>query len=96
MGRARLKGEGAEHEPAARGARNALGDDHVRCRVVAAERHADAEQADHQRQEVLHENQRRKEQAEDDHLGDEHALAAEIVRQAAEQDGADQDAREAR
>ena len=32
---------------------------------------------------------------EDDHLGDEHALAAEIIRKAAERDGADQDARKA-
>ena len=67
----------------------------MRGRVVATERHADAEQADHQRQEVPDHDQEREEHAEDDHLGDEHALAAEIVREAAERDGADQDAREA-
>jgi hypothetical protein len=45
---------------------------------------------------VPHHDQQREEQAKDDHLGDEHPLAAEIVRQATKQDGADQDAGEAR
>ena len=92
----RLEGEGAEHQFAAAGAGNAFGDDHVRGRIIATEREADAEQADHQEGEVGAEDQRHQERAEDHHLGDEHRLAAEAIRQAAEADGADQNAEQAR
>ena len=91
----RLEGEGAEHEAPAQGARDVFRDDHMRGWIVAAERHADAEQADRQRDEVLHHGQQRQEGAEHDHLGDEHALAAEIIRHSAEEHGANQDAGEA-
>ena len=40
-------------------------------------------------------HQQRQERHEDDHLGDEHALAPEVVGQASETDGADQDAEQA-
>ncbi len=91
----RLEAEGAEHQLAAAGAGDVLRNDHVRGRVVAAQRHAETEQADRQREEIGAEDQQREEGAEDDHLGDEHPLAAEIVGQAAEQDGAEQDAEQA-
>ena len=67
----------------------------MRGRIVAAQRHAQAEQANRQRQEVGAEDQQREECAEEDHLGDEHPLAAEIIRQPPQQHGADQDTEQA-
>ena len=43
-----------------------------------------------------HTNQQRQKGAEQDHLGDEHPFAAEDVRESAEENGANQDAEEAR
>ena len=65
-------------------------------RIVAAEREADPEQADHDEIEVGGENERREERHEDHHLHDEHDLAAETVRHPAEADGADEDAEQGR
>ncbi len=48
----RLEAERGQHQLASAAAGDAFGDDHVRGRVVAAERDAEAEQADHQRNEV--------------------------------------------
>ena len=76
----RLKGEGAEDKPAAAAAGDRLGDDHVRSRVVAAERQTETEQADNDDLEVLCETQSRQERGENDHLHDEHGLTAESVR----------------
>ena len=91
----RLEPERAKHQFAAIGAWDVLRDDHMGGRIVAAERQAQAEQADGEREEVVAEDQQPEEGHEDDHLRDEHALAAEIVRQAAEQHRAEQDAGEA-
>ena len=65
-------------------------------RVVAAERHAEAEQADHQRDEIGADDEQGQKGGEDDHLGDEHRAAAETVGEAAEEQGADEDAEQAR
>ena len=58
----RLEGEGAKDKLATREAGDVLGDDHMCGRVVAAQRHADAEQADHQRHKALDHDQEREEQ----------------------------------
>ncbi|HXC13498.1 MAG TPA: hypothetical protein VNV39_11720 [Stellaceae bacterium] len=91
-----METKGGDHQLAAIGARNALRNDHMRGRVVAAEREPETEQADREGQEIFAQDQQCQKRAKDDHLGDEHPLAAEIVGQAAEQDGAKQNAREAR
>jgi len=48
-------------------------------------RQTEAEEADAKRQEILAQDQERQKRAEDDHLGDEHSFAPEIVGQSAEQ-----------
>jgi len=67
----------------------------VRGRVVAAERHPKTEQANHQREEIVADDQHCEKGAEHDHLGDEHPLASEIIRQATEQNGAEQNPEQA-
>ena len=74
-----LEGECAEHELAALGTRDVFRDDHVRCRVIAAEREPQPKQEDHHLDVVRGEAQRHQERNEDDHLGDEHRLAAETI-----------------
>ena len=68
----------------------------MRRRIVAAEREADSEQADHDQIKVRSEHQRHEERHEDHHLDQEHPLAAEAIRQSAEADGADEDAEQGR
>ena len=87
-----LEGVRAQHQPAAAVAGDAFRNDHVRRRIVAAERDAEAEQTDDHGHEIGAGDQQRQECHEDDHLGDEHRLAAKAVRQPAEAKGADQDA----
>jgi hypothetical protein len=74
-----LEGECAEHELAALGTRNVFRNDHVRCRVIAAEREPEPEQENHDLNVVCGKAQRHEERHEDDHLGDEHGLAAETI-----------------
>jgi hypothetical protein len=74
-----LEGECAEHQLAALRARDVFGDDHVCCRVIAAECEPQPEQEDHHLDVVRGEAQRHEERNEDDHLGDEHRLAAETI-----------------
>ena len=88
----RLEGEGAQHQLAAVLAGDALGDDQVRRRIVAAQRQADAEQEHDQPEIVRAPGQPGQEQGEHDHLDHEHAAAAIDVGQAAESDRADHDA----
>jgi hypothetical protein len=76
----RLEGECTEHELAAFGARNVFRDDHMRRRVIAVERKPKAEQEDHHLDVIRGEAQRHQERDEDDHLDDEHRLAAETIR----------------
>ena len=45
---------------------------------------------------LVQKHERHEERHEDDHLGDEHRLAAEAIRQSAEGDGADKNAEQAR
>jgi hypothetical protein len=65
-------------------------------RIVAAQRQPQPEQAGHEPEVARARHQQHQEDHENEHLDDEHALAAEIVRQAAEADGADEDAEQAR
>jgi hypothetical protein len=74
-----LEGECAEHQLAALRARNIFRDDHMRRWVIAAEREPQPKQEDHHLDVVRGEAQRDKERNEDDHLGDEHRLAAETI-----------------
>ena len=90
-----LEAKRSQHELAAIEAGDVLRDDHVRCRIVAAERKPEAEQANRYRNEVVAQDQHGQECDEDEHLRDEHALAAEIVGEPAKQRRADQDAGEA-
>jgi Peptidase A4 family len=75
----RLEGECAEHELAALGTWDVFRDDHVHCRVIAAEPEPEPEQEDHDLDVVCGEAQRHQERNEDDHLGDKHWLAAETI-----------------
>ncbi len=90
-----LEAKRSQHELAAIDAGDVLRDDHVRCRIVAAERKPEAEQANGHRNEVVAQDQHGQECDEDEHLRDEHALAAEIVGKPAKQRRTDQDAGEA-
>ena len=96
-----LESERPEHQTAAVAARNALGDDQMGRRVIAAERHADPEQREHQQRERLRpgcrdSDKQAQENHEEDHLSDKHRLATETVSKAPEKQRADQDAEEAR
>ena len=91
-----LKGKGPEHQFPAIRAWCAFGNDHVRGRVVAAQRKTESEETDDQRKKISAEDEQSEERAEDDHLHDEHAFAAEIVRHAAKTDGPDEDAKQTR
>ena len=51
----------------------------MRCRIVAAEREPEPKQEDHDLDVVRGETQRHEERDKDDHLGDEHWLAAETI-----------------
>ena len=71
----------------------------MRGRIIAAERDANSKQPEHQQSERLRptcrdRDQQAQEDNEDNHLGDEHRLAAEAVGQAAQEQRADQDAEE--
>jgi hypothetical protein len=68
----------------------------MRGRVVAAERKPQAEQEDHHLDVARRKAERDEKRHENDHLGDEHGLAAEAVRQAAERESADENAKQTR
>jgi hypothetical protein len=96
-----LESKCSQHQAAAVAARNALGDDQMRRRIIAAEGDADSKQREHQQRERLwrgcrDSHEQAQEDNEDDHLGDEHRLAAEAIGQAAQEQRADQDAEETR
>ena len=91
-----LERKRAQHQFAPAGARDVLGNDHVRRWIIATERDPEPEQADHQGDKVGAEHGSAEKRGEDDHLHDEHGLAAEPIRQAAQADSADQDSAQAR
>ncbi len=80
----RLEGEGCQHQLAAVTAGNAFGDHEMRGRIVAAQRHADAEQEEEQPAEARRHGQAGQEDDEDQHLDHEHAAAAVGVGQPAQ------------
>ena len=64
--------------------------------VVAAERNADPEQEEDKPEVTGTDDNKAQENHEDEHLNDEHPLAPEMIRQAAETHRADQDTKQAR
>ena len=91
-----LEAECGQHQRSATARRRAFGDHQMRGRIIAAEREPHAEQADDQPDEALREHDCHQEQDKQRHLDDEHRLAAELIGQAAQRAGADQDAEQAR
>jgi hypothetical protein len=86
-----LKAECRKHHAPANAARNTLGDDQMRGRIVASERKADADEGHDHDQKRRAEGEDQDEDGEQHHLDDEHLLAAVSVGQAAQRRGADQD-----
>src|ERR1700691_2164657 len=68
----------------------------MRGREVAAERKPQPEQEDHHHSVARRKAERDEKRHEDDHFRDEHGLAAEAVRQTAEREGANENAKQAR
>ena len=96
LGRYRTLMQAGTHQLAAGEARYALRNDHMCGRVVAAQRKPEAEQEDRKHEEIRRDAEQRQEHAENDHLDDEHRLAAEAVGKTAERHRADQNAEQAR
>ena len=67
----------------------------MRRRIVTTQGDPEPEETDHQGDEVGAEHSGAKERGEDNHLHDEHGLAPEPIRQAAQADCADQDSAQA-
>src|SRR5208283_3411808 len=65
-------------------------------RIIASKRNAEAEQENDEPEIAWARHEQQKEDHKNDHFHNEHDLAAEIIRQPAEADGPDQDAKQAR
>ncbi len=86
------KAKALNHQPSPHRSGYAFGNHHVGRGIVATQRDPGAKEADHQGCEVRREGQCDQKAREDDRLGNEHPLAAEVVGQPSECAGADQDA----
>ena len=89
----RLEGERAQDEPAAAVAGDALRDHEVRGRVVAAERQTHAEEENQEQRKCRAERHRHQEDQKQNHLRDEELLPSQMVRQATQRGGSDENAK---